>query len=383
LDGTGQIYKATEESKDQIAFTRQDSTYFIGYNGENFNFSYRDTLYSFGGTGFWKVNGQLRSFSEEIAEWNITKINKEYPLTDFLTNYLPEKSRLYYITQPINDAATFDKTTDYSVIELNLLNKFNSKLGILNKKFVDLFSSRESVSNDINLASLNGTLLYFSTEDQYLLNFEKNKAYKLINPRIKDLFYRKSAGNIPTNCFEFNKNIYFQFPSDSSNQLRSIPISMNDFEYDGIELYEAEGKGYRYLLYSFLAILLITGLGLIAKWYYKKVSSATKNVVAPSLNIDFNEQEKHLINYLIEKSNIGSLVSVEELNFSLGISKKTLEIQKRTRTETIHKINHKFRLLFELETDFIERVRSEDDKRYYNYSINSENAALYKTKYKK
>ncbi len=128
---------------------------------------------------------------------------------------------------------------------------------------------------------------------------------------------------------------------------------------------------------------MLIGGGYILKVVYKKYSDAKKINESTSVNIDFNEQEKNLINFLIEKSNINTLVSVEELNFSLGISKKTLEIQKRTRTETIHRINHKFRLKYDIDKDFIDRVRAEEDKRYYNYIINKENANLYKERYKK
>ncbi len=383
LDGTGQIYKATSENKNQIAFTRQDSTYFTGYNGENISFSYKDTLFSFGGVGFWKINGQLRYFSEEIAEWNIKKLNKEYPVTDYIYNYLPEKSTLYYISHPFDDAATYEKTTIYTITQLDLSSKKNISHGRLNKRFAELCNTIVTTPVCINLASLNGTLIYFNTEEQYLLNFEKNAAYKLNNQKIIDMFFRKSSGNIPINCFELNQRIYFQFPSDTTNSLKYIPISINDFATEPIEIFESETISYRYLIIALLsAFVLIVG-GYILKVVYKKYRDAKKINESTSVNIDFNEQEKNLINFLIEKSNINKLVSVEELNFSLGISKKTLEIQKRTRTETIHRINHKFRLIFEIDNDFIDRVRSEEDKRYYNYIINKENVALYKERYKK
>ena len=383
LDGTGQIYKATSENKNQIAFTRQDSTYFIGYNGENINFSYEDTLYSLGGVGFWRVNGQLRYFSEAISEWNITKLNKENPVTNYLFNYLPAKSSLYFVSRPFDDAATFEKTTAYTITQLDLKKKKNIKLGYLNKRFADLCIKTETIPICINLASLNGTLIYFNTEEQYLLNFENNLAYKLNNPQIIDLFFRKSGGNIPINAFELNNRIYFQFPSDTSNSLKSIPISINDFAKEPIEFIESEDTSNRYLIIALLSALVLIGGGYIIKVVYKKYSDAKKINESTSVNIDFNEQEKNLINFLIEKSNINTLVSVEELNFSLGISKKTLEIQKRTRTETIHRINHKFRLKYDIDKDFIDRVRAEEDKRYYNYIINKENANLYKERYKK
>ena len=92
---------------------------------------------------------------------------------------------------------------------------------------------------------------------------------------------------------------------------------------------------------------------------------------------DFNDIEKNIINKLIEKSNNNSYFNVEEFNSYLGIKKKTIEIQKRVRTEAINRINHKFNVNFNQDTVFIERVRSKEDRRYFNYVINKENARTY------
>ena len=60
---------------------------------------------------------------------------------------------------------------------------------------------------------------------------------------------------------------------------------------------------------------------------------------------------------------------MEDINFALGLGRKSLEVQKKTRTDTINRINHKFRVLTEDSRDLILRVRSELDKRFYNYVI--------------
>jgi hypothetical protein len=57
-------------------------------------------------------------------------------------------------------------------------------------------------------------------------------------------------------------------------------------------------------------------------------------------------------------------LSVEEINAALGLSKKTLEIQKKIRTETINRINHTFKIKFNTSKELIERVLLEEDRRY-------------------
>jgi hypothetical protein len=57
----------------------------------------------------------------------------------------------------------------------------------------------------------------------------------------------------------------------------------------------------------------------------------------------------------------------------LGLTKKSLEIQKKIRTETLNRINHRFKMKFETDEDLIERIRSEEDRRFYRYIIREEN----------
>jgi hypothetical protein len=52
VDGTGRIYEI-EQKGNGLIFTRDDSTYFTGYNFGNLLFNMNDSIYSFGGEGFW------------------------------------------------------------------------------------------------------------------------------------------------------------------------------------------------------------------------------------------------------------------------------------------------------------------------------------------
>jgi hypothetical protein len=64
---------------------------------------------------------------------------------------------------------------------------------------------------------------------------------------------------------------------------------------------------------------------------------------------------------------------VEDINAMLGIGKKTIEVQKKIRTEAISRINHKFKVLTGEDLLLVERIRSEEDRRYQKYMIRSEN----------
>ena len=59
VDNTGRLYKI-HSMGEEIKFERIDSTFYSGYNSGAFNFSFRDTIFSMGGYGFWRWNGHLR-----------------------------------------------------------------------------------------------------------------------------------------------------------------------------------------------------------------------------------------------------------------------------------------------------------------------------------
>lgn len=87
----------------------------------------------------------------------------------------------------------------------------------------------------------------------------------------------------------------------------------------------------------------------------------------------FTDGELTVIKFIHDASSSRKYASVEEINALLGIGKKTIEVQKKIRTEAISRINHKFRILSGEEQILIERIRSEEDRRYQKYMIRSEN----------
>jgi NhaP-type Na+/H+ and K+/H+ antiporter len=158
---------------------------------------------------------------------------------------------------------------------------------------------------------------------------------------------------------------------------------MNDFKEEPYPLYISEfDENITWIVV--LIIILIIGTTLIIVYIKRRKinnPTATKYIeeqyTVDLTSNEFNTIETSLINKLIEKSNQKSHLTVDELNSYLGIKKKTIEIQKRVRTEAINRINHKFNIKFNIESTFIERTRSIEDRRYFNYIINKENATIY------
>lgn len=377
VDGTGQVYKATNLNNDEITFTRIDSTRFYGNTFESINFSYKGVIYNFGGYGFWNRNGQLSHFTTG-AEWSIDKINKKYTTTNRFYSYLPSEDKLYYIEFPWDAEATFDKISNASVIVFDLKKKENTLLGKFNPKIESSF-----VYLSIEIASLKGHLRFHDREI-YLYRFLTNKIYKLTNSKLKDELLSRAGAELQS-AFEDNGRIYYSFINDTT--LRSFKISMDDFKEEPYPLYiPLEISNFNWIIFGLPALIIVS---IVIFLYINKKKKHLPNLAEKDeiYNTDlssneFNTIERSLINKLIEKSNIDSHLTVDELNTILGIKKKTIEIQKRVRTEAINRINHKFNVNYNIETTFIERTRSAEDRRYFNYIINKENSRIYQALHK-
>lgn len=362
IDGTGQIFKATLNADSSISYNRIDSSKFYGHSFQSIDFSYNNTLYSFGGYGFWHHNGQLRHFDLKSSEWLIDNVNKEYNTTNFLVNYLPKESIIYYLVEPKNGETTNDNITEYQIIAFDLVKKENTILGVLNNHL------KLQNPKYINTPNLGGTLVLI-TGDYYLLNFNKNKVFKLNNSSIKDILNGKLNDPI-INTFEEGDKIYFN--TEKESKVQSIQLKISDFKEEPYPIYDE--NSYTALI---LTIFLITGI-ILVYLLYKRKAKLNSIETTDDLN-QFNEVERSLIDYIITKANKNEYLNVDEVNTYLGIKRKSLEIQKKVRNESISRINHKFKVNFNQESVFIERIRSKDDKRVFNYTIHSENIKIYKT----
>ena len=68
----------------------------------------------------------------------------------------------------------------------------------------------------------------------------------------------------------------------------------------------------------------------------------------------------------------GRFIDIESLNYILGLSKKSPEIQKKNRSEFLNKLNQKLKEVFNTDDTVIIRVKDEEDKRVFVYQLNLE-----------
>jgi len=373
IEGTGQVYKETQENKISIAFTRVDSTYYGGYNFGATLFISNEQLYSFGGYGFWHTNGSLRIFRDNEREWEIVKINHEYPTCSPHHCYLPNIGKLYYYSFSSNEIT--NETTDIpSIIEFDLKSRMNYKLGDIQD--LTLFQNN---TLQINTPSLEGVLIAIQG-DLFLFQFQKNRYFKLINDVAKHTLLGTSNSGMANNCFEFNQRIYFTKRNES--KVHFISLSLNDFAPIRKPIFLPKSPIYPIWAATIILFTLILIIFFLFRPIKRTSIFSSKSTISSGNSneedIPFNEQEKELIMAIIEATIHRKGANVEAINQKLGLSKKTLEIQKKLRSEFINRINHKFRVNFNQNVDLIERIRSIEDRRYFIYTISKANELIFK-----
>ncbi len=367
IDGTGKVFKANNLQNNNIQFERIDSTVYFGNTFYSIDFALNDTIYSFGGYGFWHMNGQLRYFNNS-KEWNIHKIKNYRNTINFIYKLKENERQLFYFETPIIDEEKELKTSEFNLIRFDFDTKTNTKIGKIN--------SHINITSDffIDLPNLNGSLI-IADRKYLLINYDENKVYKLINKSIEDQFNFKSGTKIQ-NTFVENNRIYFSNYPDTT--LRSIPISMKDFQLESYLIYDEE-TAVNYWLIALILVLIIT-ISIISFLLIKKNKQRIKEFIYEQTDsIKFNEIEIKLIEELIEKSSNGSFFTSDDLNNFLGTKKKTMEIQKNIRNEALNRINHKYKINCKTDVPLIQRLRSNEDGRFINYIINYENSKNFRT----
>lgn len=374
INGSGRLYQVTE-GENGIQFTRIDSTTNFGYNIGSFGFSFHNRMYNLGGYGYWRMNGQLRVFNTEAHQWDIVKLNKEIPIltgkTEGMLWYDVPGKKIYTAYYLIKEEAVKTKDLDETrfiddVMVLDLQKNDWTRLGVLNSFLKDKLQILKPITMSPwgQLITIGDkiSLLDFKNNRILSLDVRKEQYQSLIRAGWGSSFYCKDS------------TLFY----GNDTGLDSVLLHYADFEDTHEQLYSEDEMGSfagMPVTYLFIAIPL-TAMGASVVWIKKKKAMqqahAKKDTVVirnDSQQAVFDEMETHLLQLLIQNTAAGTKTSTEEQNKLLGLGKKSPEIQKKQRSDMIIKINRKYTFVTQTKEPIIQKVRSEMDKRSYEYFI--------------
>ena len=386
--GTGKLYQVKKEQEGNYHLERIDSTYFNGANFNAINFFMNDTLFQYGGDGYWHIRGYITYFSHKTHEWELYNANRlviafEDANNNLVYNIDRNKKNLFISNSfsQVDFPASLNVESIDSVYQFNIQSRIWTTLGKTNPLLKEIIENKGALHYQMNEYSIIQNKLELIWAD-----FENNTFGKFkgrANSEFKENWLSIYSNNTKYNSLQFFLgNTFYLLKIDEENKLTysSFIISKESFNLINQQpIYIPTNKFVQLLSHPIVDITLYIVLGLItiaiAIYWLKKRNS--KNVlhkeVSHILNNHFFESltviEKELIEVLYENHLKGSLISTKLINKIIGVQNKDVMTQNKNRSDYFLKINQKFKFATHKELPLIIKTRDELDKRQFNYGL--------------
>ena len=369
ISQTGVIYQLEDKVDSSYSFHRIDNTININYNIASNNFVWDKHIYSYGGYGFWKLNGHLRSFNFLDKEWDIVPANNEI-ISNGHNWFSKNEGRVYVPFQAIVNAGivgpeSIKGTKNYDSYYLDIASKKWVKLGSMHANAKKLIEEA-SITN--SFLTIDSGYIYLNQDEAYYFNFIANKIYKSNNSELNQFFIRRANSN---DIFLYKDSIFSFSPENQSFFTKKF--SSNSFELLNYAIWGLDDN-YFYLIIFIIFVLtvFVFSIWLFNRSVSKKLEqSQLKILKSKSVNQAFVGTEVALITLLLKNSKQSMNVEINEINHVLGIKDKNVGLQKKVRSDMINAINEKYQFITQSELQLISSVRKEDDKRFYEYFISA------------
>ncbi len=395
--GSGRLYQL-KEGDAGIELDRIDSTFYAGYNFNAFPFVYHDSIYTLGGYGIWRINGQLRVYVPQAHSWDIVALNEEVPVLmqeehhDLLW-YNEQSAKLYTgysITrnQAVKHSTLNEASFDYTVRFLNLKTKDWHVAGTLNEFFKDKMPLLRNIA-----FTPWGQLVTFGNK-LLLINYSNNRLLHMreaTENKIRPILFRDPDDNLH---YCVDSTLYYGHTA--KNTLASMPLHINDFIDTGIIVYT---------LPTLPAVVIIKWMAgamallLILVFVLKKRKQLTTvkpivsqtNIIAtappdvgpavplkepdPTIPqpakpyLPFDERELQILQLILSNNRQSIPTTINDVNTILGVTKKSNDTQKNQRSGVLKSINSKYGLWQNTTDKLIESKQDETDKRSRVYVI--------------
>lgn len=401
IQGTGRVYKL-DSSTEKAVWRRIDSTFFTGYNYGSYAFTKYNRLYSYGGHGFWHTNGQLRQYNEVSREWNVIPVSRSVPWQKMLFK-IYKGSTLCYFDTSVNQlyVALSNEVPDAYVKEL--YNKEQAGL---------LYSLDFESGNWKEMGKMNDTLFNFMgispwgilSGVDYILDV-KNNRYLALRTTLKNKLNAIISVAVEKDdlAFSFFRDSTF-YAGKSRGKLDSVQFTRADLIDFGRPIYvphaavNNEKRSAEQLHYVLIAALALISI-LFAILYFRKgnrtsfvtnfsgmptgntsetVLDSEKPILFRSSKIMelLEQRERSLLEFIYKHSLDERLTTIEEINWVIGVNNRSVEVQKRMRSDLIGSINQKLGLLAKDKKPVLAKQRSDFDKRSFEYFIQPEHMSL-------
>jgi hypothetical protein len=385
--GSGRLYKV-EKNKASYALQRIDSTLHSGVNYESFTFQLNDTIFQYGGSGFWHMRGIMTYFSPQTHEWELYPSNTTVNgYDDFLniikykvdvsTNKLYATKSLAYANMPID----FSLNDIDSCFEFDFHKNTWTNLGATNPELIKTLQAATYYNYN-----LNQILIFQNYLDYYWIDFSKNEFGKMkssSNQRMKQAWLSLYSTKEIYQALQFNlgNTAYLvKILSDNKLSYSTYTINTEDIDRSTIQyIYKVENPLAHFFFNKVIpyftpsvSITILIAFFIFFIVYRQRKKRVPKEVTA-RLNYNFYHSltiiEKELLQVLYLNHQKGESISTKIINKIIGVQNKDVLTQNKSRSDHFLKINQKYKLSTQQQLPLIVKTRDSVDKRQYNYGL--------------
>ena len=323
------------------------------HSGHNFNrllFTNNDIIYSFGGIGLFNSFPGLIYFDFALGEW-LKKEIKNYPdnAKKIISSWkIGNKIKFLFSRYSEVKGNDTNELTDFSFGELDL-SKF---------EYIELFSFKDSYTQLLYTSELDlNTGGYIYDSDFYSIH-----GYHKDDDRVEYLIFDKIKGTLNRtsilDAIGRVNGVSYLYIKDSSIYHRDLDGNIESFDINSgsiihsrplYELYKSKVNNTLFYFIVTTTIIIVCSLFL---FFYRRKKKKLSNSSIQNLLV----LEKKFLT--IKPTTIPK----EKLDELMGISHYSYETIKTRRSLIINQINQNGNLK-------IERVRKENDKRFFDYKI--------------
>ncbi len=315
-------------------------------------FTYNDTIYKFGGYGFFGARNFITYFSENSKEWEVViedPKSKHPPGLFDMKHFILNDKLFVFGGSTINLNNRNSSISNKEIWTFSFEKKIWEQIGRIN--FENLhYSIFDFINNDKFYFTYRNNIYRFDINKLSLVEYAQNDLLKKINFSF--------PGNIQNNYLNVFVN---KFNSEIQNP-NIVSIDLNNLKYKNSKLLFKKSQINSTLIYVLiLAIFIITFYFQFKKFSYLRIDN---NYIRFRLNkIQLNENELNFMKLLINETIIENSKLLELLPDTYEISHKS-----RIKNSTIEDLNNKLKIICNNKY-LITKTKTKEDRRYYNYKL--------------
>ena len=350
---SGLVYKIQDDN-----LRRVDNSLDNRLLKDSYIFQHNDTIFRYGGYGFWSQRDFIIYYDESIREWEIynTNNNSYSPAGSYKGVYFKNKNDVYFIGgQKVDEKNKLESIDNQDVVKFNFKTKSFEYLGKLNFNF-DVYSL--IVKDDEGFVINNGSqIAYIKPIENKVLFYDKTP----LQLNLKN--YQEKV----TNNYFFDESYFLEVFSNQNFETNLFKISKSDFFNNNIEeskLYDRSiedsiNVSTLFLIIIFIILILIT----YDRYRFNMILLSADGIIYKRVLNKLNKKEIDVIVKLINNEVIATksiLKIVENPNLSYPHNIKI-------KDQFLRELNLKLSTIFNTSYDPIIVKKSKTDARIKEY----------------